>query len=348
MRTYYIKLTNAVTINGSEGNAWKKLKEAVANAADGATITIKGEIKATNDSGNNGQIEISKKLTIRGIGGNAVLDAGGRSRIFNVMEKGTTKKGELTLETLTLQNGTAGSGASGGGILVNSATTLAMTNVTIKDCSFQGGTSGTKGGGIYSSGTVTMQDSTIQGCSAQEGGGVFVNTGGTFTMTGGSIQGCTASKNGGGVFVGKNTTFHLKDGSIKNNNLTAPYGKGKGVYVEDSGGAYGIQDGNFIMGGSSVVGTWTNDALTDGNDVYLSFENSSTGTLVSLRIDSDNPLKSEKAACITPEEYGAGDGYTAIRMSDGSNVGAHVSKFTVTPNGTENWTINEQGQLEKP
>lgn len=327
MRTYYIKLTNAVTITGGTG-AWKALKEEAEKPNGASTIIIKGTIQATNDSGNKGQIEISKKLTIRGIGGNAVLNANIQSRIFNVMEKGT-KKGELTLENLTLQNGyVVGSGASGGGILVNKNTTLTMKNVTIKNCSAQGSTNDSNGGGVY------------------------VNTGGTFTMTGGSIQGCTASKNGGGVYVGKNTTFHLKDGSIKNNNLTAPSGKGKGVYVEDSDGAYGIQDGNFIMGGSSVVGTWTNGELTDGNDVYLSFENSSTGTLVSLRIDSGNPLTSGKAACITPEQYGAGDGYTAIRMSDGSNVGAHVSKFTVTPQtvggGTQQqWKVNSSGELEK-
>ncbi|QSI05576.1 hypothetical protein [Treponema pedis] len=347
VRTYYIKLTNAVTITEGPG-AWKELKNAVADAAPGATITIKGKITATNDSGNNGQIKISKKLTIRGIGGNAVLDAGGQSRIFNVMDSSAGNV-ELTLENLTLQNGyVTGSGGSGGGILVNNKTTLTMTNVTIKDCSAQGSPNDSNGGGIYSSGTVTMTGGSIQGCTAKEnGGGVFVNTGGTFTMTGGSIQGCKASKNGGGVYVsirgnGAETAFNMQGGTISGNTAA----KGKGVYLQDTtGGASGI--GNFIMGGSSVVGKWESGVLSDGNDVYLSFGNGPASTLVSLRIDSDKPLTSGKAACITPGAYGMSDDYTAIRMSKDGDVGAHVSRFTVTPNGTENWTIDEYGKLKK-
>ncbi|MGF7108158.1 hypothetical protein [Treponema pedis] len=352
VRTYYIKLTNAVTITEGPG-AWKELKNAVADAAPGATITIKGKITATNDSGNNGQIKISKKLTIRGIGGNAVLDAGGQSRIFNVMDSSAGNV-ELTLENLTLQNGyVTGSGGSGGGILVNNKTTLTMTNVTIKDCSAQGSPNDSNGGGIYSSGTVTMTGGSIQGCTAKEnGGGVYIAQKGKFEATGVTIGGTSAENGnkaglGGGVYVGKNTTFHLKDGSIKNNNLTAPSGKGKGVYVEDSDGTYGTQYGNFIMGGSSVVGKWESGVLSDGNDVYLSFGNGPASTLVSLRIDSDKPLTSGKAACITPGAYGMSDDYTAIRMSKDGDVGAHVSRFTVTPNGTENWTIDEYGKLKK-
>ncbi|AGT44956.1 hypothetical protein TPE_2484 [Treponema pedis str. T A4] len=344
VRTYYIKLTNAVTINGSEGNAWKKLKDAVENGT-ASVIIIKGEIKATGAPGDNGQISISKKLTIRGIDNDAVLNANNQSGIFNVM---TTlgSEGKLTLENLTLQNGKVKVGATGGGIFVNSGATLAMERVTIENCSFDK-INGSKGGGIYSSGTVTMQDSTIQNCSAQEGGGVFVNTGGTFTMTGGSIQGCKASKNGGGVYVsirgnGAETAFNMQGGTISGNTAA----KGKGVYLQDTtGGASGI--GDFTMGGNAVVGTWDlNGSLTDGNDVYLSY-NDEQDSLGCIRIDSGNPLTSKKAACITPEEYGSGAKYTAIRMSDGSIVKKHVSKFTVTPNGTENWTIDEYGKLKK-
>lgn len=98
-------------INGSDSGAWKKLKEAVENFPAGSTITINGEIKATNDPGNSDVINIDKNLTIQGkIGaGSDILNANSsgsyyapspKHRIFMVQNG---KK--LTLKNLTLKDG---------------------------------------------------------------------------------------------------------------------------------------------------------------------------------------------------------------------------------------------------
>jgi len=125
-------------------DAWKRLKEEVEKPKGAHTITISGEIKATNDSGNNGKITPARDLTIKGNGSSAVLNANNLSSIFKV-ENGKT----LTLENIKLKNGKAD-----------------------------------QGGGAYVSGTLVMKDSSsIESCTASDkGGGVYVN--GTFKMSG--------------------------------------------------------------------------------------------------------------------------------------------------------------------
>ena len=101
----------AVEIKSDEDGAWKKLKEEAAKTSGVSIIVIEGEIKATTDSGNNGEIVINKNLTIKGKTGKAsdILNAnkneGGKSahRIFKVASGKT-----LTLENLTLKGGIVG------------------------------------------------------------------------------------------------------------------------------------------------------------------------------------------------------------------------------------------------
>ncbi|MEL3912626.1 beta strand repeat-containing protein [Treponema pedis] len=378
VRTYYIKLTDTVTINGSDSNAWKTLKEEAEKPSGASTIVINGEIKATKDEGNNGEITVKRNITIKGNTGsdtdklNANKDTYGKPahRIFNV-----TDSGKLTLENLTLQNGKAGSGATGGGILVNSGATLAMTGVTIENCSFQSGTSGTKGGGIYSKGTVTMQNSTIQGCSAQEGGGVYVDSG-SVTMTGGSIKGCTATGKGGGVWI-QNGAVTVTDSKIGGDTST------EGNKAETAGGGVGMAGGSFTMSGASKI---SNNSVTNGNGggVYLGNNNSTfnmkdtavitnnsvsgghgkgihnaSGTFAmsgSAKVDQNNDvyltenskitvndsLTENPAAQITPQTYTDG-----TQVLDGSTVGSEYDKFKVTPEGSTQWFVDSSGNLTK-
>jgi len=131
--------------------AWKNLKQAIEGANEGGVITVMGNVKATSASGNSGQIEISKNLTIRGKkeDGSDTLDAnsytGGKTahRIFKI-----TGAARVQMENLTLINGkettasyTLGSG--GGGILMDGTAHLKLTGVTIRDC-----TSKAPGGGV--------------------------------------------------------------------------------------------------------------------------------------------------------------------------------------------------------
>ena len=126
------------------------------------------------------------------------------------------------------------------------------------------------GGGIYveSGGRFTMNGGNIVGCRAASngsgiyaesyGGGVYVD-GGAFTMNGGSVTGCVAMHSGG-VYV-KSGTFTLDSGTIQN--CTAN-GRG-GVAFGSGGGVYMEGDSQFTMTGGSITGC----AAADGGGVVM-------------------------------------------------------------------------------
>ena len=185
-------------IDGTDPMAWRALLNAVSDAPENATIKINGEIKATIANDNKGEIVINKNLTIKGKTGAGLdkLNAITQSRIFKVNTGNT-----LTLENLTLKNG--------------------GKYPATED-----------GGGIYSEGTLTLKNTTIESCGATNGGGVYVG-GGTFEMQGSSaITGCLASK-GGGVYVSSGT-FKMQDSAIVTPSTGADqYTPGKNdVYLE--------------------------------------------------------------------------------------------------------------------
>lgn len=226
-------------------NAWGVLKQAVKDAPAGATIKITGTIQAATASGNNGELEITKNLTIKPRSGTATLDANNMSRIFKV------KGGKFQLSSyMILQNGNAGEN-EGGGIYVSGGE-LVLLETTIKDCTAK------DGGGIYLTGNGTkgsMYNTKILNNKAQKtgettkGGGICIADSASFEMDGGSTLdskidgnvstgGTSSSSYGGGVCVigngdtgGTHASFIFKKGTISNN--TARYGGG--VMVEDGG-----------------------------------------------------------------------------------------------------------------
>lgn len=283
-RVVYYTLTRAggVTIDASVQNphqVWKKLREAVANAAADDIITIKGEIKATNvgtlPNANWGKITIDKNLTIRGKNGkntdilNANTDGTGRiHRIFEVQNGAT-----LILSGLTLKGGTAPAGANGGGIFVAGGSKVELSNCTIEGC--KAGTGG-NGGAIGSQGTVTITGSTLTGNSATNGGAVYVSGSGTkFTMHSGVISGNTVQStglktSGGGVYVNAGATFTMKGGTISGNTATT---KGTVAGSKAMGGGVCVSGGGhpskFIMEGDSSKITG-NKVKTEGSGSNLS------------------------------------------------------------------------------
>ncbi|UTC91542.1 leucine-rich repeat domain-containing protein [Treponema denticola] len=321
---YKISLTT-----GGEGFAAGTAKEFYVKVRRGTVLEIKStdsgawnklKTEVENPSGGADIIKITGK--IKAPGPNNQIDV---SRTVKIM--GSNKNtdildaddktfifnmglGVLTLEKLTLQNG--------------------KNPDTVKG-----------GGAIYSglSGELTAVDVIIEGCDAENGGGIYVHNHGKIILIDTEIKGCTAEADGGGVYVGVNGTFKMHGGTIKNNTSIL----GKGVYVQGST-VYLTQDGEFIMGGEACVGKWENGTLQDGNDVYL---DEGSRSLARIEIDKGKPITKSKAACITPESYGAGE--TVLMMSDTSSVKDYVNKFTVTPEttggSTQTWSIDDNGQL---
>ncbi len=140
------------------------LREAIAVAASGETITFAGDFTITLTD----TLVISEDLTIDG-GGHAITVSGNNAvRVFRV-----TGNSLVTLDTLTVTHGFGGSSFEcsviahcGGGIKVEDGVTLTLTHsAVISNTAF-------RGGGVYNNGVMLVAQSVISGNSATLGGGI--------------------------------------------------------------------------------------------------------------------------------------------------------------------------------
>ena len=328
--TVTVKFKKVGTVAGSDNNAWKLLKDAVKVADPGATITIKGEITASGDEGDSGQIEIDKNLTIKKADDatSAVLNAKKMSRIFKVKEGKT-----LTLENLTLKggkaDGTQDADKCGGAIYAKDASTVNITKCIITDNKAE-----ENGGGIYVESTYT----TITNCiftknTARNGGGIYITkTGGyiyVVEISGGTIGGTgqanEAIRNGGGIYVGASCKLKLKDstGSGASSVLI------KGNDAVKGGGVYAANNATVSMQGGTRIDKYNK------NDVYLDSRSA-------ISVDNALTAASPVARITVPvENY-----LTSTQVLYGDAVGSQHSKFIVTPTGNQQWKVNSYGHLQ--
>ena len=212
------------------------------------------------------------------------------------------------------------------------------------------------GGGVHlKAGTFTMNSGEIKNCSAKYGGGVSLAGKSSFTMKGGSITGCKAVVEGGvggGIYTAVNTKLTLEGTDSSNPvviaNCTAEKAGGgmliytkkpvtvknahiKGNTAENGGGVY-LDKGAFTIADSTRI-TPSTEATAGQNDVFLE-----EGMFIKIggTLTAESPI-----ARITPKKYGNGVKVLEVSSND-------YTKFTVTPNGTETWSIQSDGTLKEP
>ena len=257
-------LKEATVIGSTEQNPWKKLKAAVAAAKDGDVIIIDGTITATSDSGNNGEIAVTKSITIRGKSGNRdtdILNANGTNgskpahRIFKVTDC------DLTLEGLTLKGGMATGTELGGGIYI---TTTASNNstLTLKNGVRISANSAQKGGGIAVENAKLIIEA---GCAI---GGEQLYSGTDASKPKGNQT--TSSGCGGGIYVGKKAECTIKEGvKIQYNSADSggatQYGGG-GIYVDSSDSASATDKGELTVEGTPAKSVVISNCVVNGND----------------------------------------------------------------------------------
>lgn len=278
------KISKTINANASS-DAWRKLRKLVRIAPARTVITIDGEIKATNDSGNSGEIVIDKNLTIQGKTGAAsdILDANSSGANHPTMQHRIFKVSShemLTLKKLTLKNGYAGNGSAGelgtkgGGILLENGR-VSLSGVIVFGCKASTVTPWHgDGAGIYvKSGAIIMENSTLSANVASAyGGGIYVNENGWLTMRGSNtITGCSASC--GGAICVSGATVNITNCTITGN--TALNGNGGGIYTkktDSKASTITIKDGAIIGGtgtgkANKATGTGTDNGL--GGGIYI-------------------------------------------------------------------------------
>jgi hypothetical protein len=136
-------------------------------------------------------VVIDKSLDLSGAGsGNTIVDGGRGSggpsgRVFEISPSGAT----VTLSGMKIQNGFALWDWGGG--IYNSG------SLTINDAIISGNIGQAGGGGIFNSGTLTMNGGKITGNAGMVGGGIYNS--GFLTINGATILGNHAAMSGGGV-----------------------------------------------------------------------------------------------------------------------------------------------------
>jgi len=222
--------------------------------------------------------------------------------------------GEIIMTGGTITgNSTTNMYGSGGGVFLDSDGVFTMSG-TGSVISYN--TSLYDGGGVYvlQQGRFVMNNGTIENNTASVGAGVLLTDGGTMEMNNGTVRNNTATNDGGGICVGDNGHLDMNGGTIQNN--TAAYGGG--VYVADNGYL-------TMEGGARVT-------VSGNNDIYLdqgSFDISANFT------------GSDTVARITPSNYA-----TTRRVLGGTFVSTSNTRFIVTPDGGQEWTIDSSGYLE--
>ena len=169
---------------------------------------------------------IARDATIDGAGRKVTISGGVAVRVFMV-GPGVS----LSLNHLTVADGEAPHNVGGG--IYNGGGTVTVNNSTVS------GNSADYGGGIYNrGGTVTVSNSTFSGNSADHHGGGIYNLDGTVTVSNSTFAGNSATNTGGGIY-NYGGTATLKNTIVAN----SPAGGNCGGTIGDGGHNLSYPDG---------------------------------------------------------------------------------------------------------
>ncbi|WP_375496811.1 DUF4347 domain-containing protein [uncultured Nostoc sp.] len=267
--------TGTFVVTNTNDSGSGSLRQAIlnANATVGAdTITFAGVFTdATPDiiTLTSGKLTITNDITILGTGAsNLIVSGNNSSGVFEISGSGT----DASIDGLKIANANDPLGS----ILLNSNTSLSLTNSTV---------SGNRGevGGIFNRGTLKLTGSTVSGNSGSSlGGGIFNK--GNLSLTNSTVSSNYANVGfntayGGGIFnTGK---LSINNSTVSNNGAFAS-GLNRGgpdPYPSYGGGIY--NSGTVDITSSTVSG----NGAADAGGIY----NSGTFSLINSTV-SDNTV----------------------------------------------------------
>lgn len=271
-----------VAVTGNDANtclapetACLTITAALSKAVAGDTIVVGPGIYREN-------LTINKSVTINGVSAPTTIVDGGAAR--TVMHIPTGAPVNVAITGLTLRNGRS---SLGGGIWMENAGTLALTNVSV-----EGNIADESGGGILSNGPLTLNSSTVAnnrsaGTVGNGGGGIYscstlvivdsVVAGNTSELWGGGLSSCgstrlersvvmnnTAQTEGGGIYhAGTALPLTLESSSVISNTTRA------------AGGAITI---------SAAVASLNNSTVSGNNGTGVSQQSGGTTSLQHVTI----------------------------------------------------------------
>ena len=230
----YAKNSSKITITGGTISGCETSVGAGGGlCADNSTLNIEGgTISGCTAREGGGLYANNSAVTIKGgtiSGCTAENNGGGLYAINSSTNSSTVNISGGTISECTARN-------NGGGLYAtNSSTNSSIVNISGGIIS---GCEGRWGGGLYAdNSTINIEGGTISGCTAVlgNGGGLYAKNSSTITInngtiSGSTISGCTASA-GGGLYADK-STITINNGTISE--CTAAMNEGGGLYATNS------------------------------------------------------------------------------------------------------------------
>jgi hypothetical protein len=223
-----------IAANASSGNVVSLASNQIYTLAAGAADSAPGSLVQAG-----GDLDITTNMTIEG--NNAIVDGGGRDRIFQIEATGNTPI-SVTINNLTMRNG-APSGALGhGGAIFSRGANLSLNRCEIRDS-----TAGSNNGGAIAANSlasistalsVSLQKTTLAGNSAANGGGLLLS-GVAASLGQSTLSGNTASRyrGGGGIYLlGNSASVALSNCTLTLN--SASYAGGPFIEAATGGGIF--------------------------------------------------------------------------------------------------------------
>ena len=258
-----------LTVTNANDDGAGSLRQAIATAADGDTITFDADYEIHVLS----TLTIGKTVTIDGSGHTVTISGDNARRVFEIQSTGM-----VTLRHLSITNGLTVN--SGGGI--SNAGWLAVVDCTMT------GNSAWIGGAIYNTGTLSVEDSTLSGNTTSKGGvggAICNNSGGTATIENSILTGNSAD-DGGAVYNNTTTSashLTITGSTVSGNSAVGDYGAGGGLTntgkmtirastisgntTTYQGGGVANMDDTLTIENSTVTG---NTAASQGGGVFNS------------------------------------------------------------------------------
>lgn len=288
----------SVVLDGDEAkiitSLWGNLQHKIDIAENNSVINLDRSIKAQADdrtltipSGKNITINLNGFTLDRGLGeykeageaitvnGNlTITDTKGGGKVTGGFGEGggvcVNNGANFTLEGGSI-TGNKGN-ATGGGVFVLEGGSATIKKGSGAEAGKVDSNSAPNGGGIYSAGTLTVQNSaSIAGNSASKsGGGIYVASGET-TVTSGDITSNSAAA-GGGVYIGGGS-LNLRGGKIADNTASDEAG---GIWHGADGGNLKVQGAPKVKDNTSTTGM--NIILRSGKTMNITGELTTDGS----------------------------------------------------------------------
>jgi hypothetical protein len=195
------------------------LRDAIATTPAGGTVDFQPGLSGTITL-MTGELLIDKGLTIAGPGASVITVSGNHaSRVFDIAGMYTVGISGLTIADGSVTN------ANGGGIISSGTLTVTVSILSANSATF-----GTGGGIENDGGMLTVTASTLSGNSAGAGGGIF-NDAGTLTVTASTLTGNSSGTGGGGIYSNFGGGVTITDSTLRGNSTSGGnYPRGGGIY----------------------------------------------------------------------------------------------------------------------